>query len=365
MNLASTTYSIAMIPGDGIGRDVTVAARRVLDAAVDVFDGPQLDWHDYDWGCERYARHGAMMPDDGLATLARHDAILLGAVGFPGVADHVSLWGLLIPIRRHFEQWVNLRPVRLLDGLASPLAANSATLDVVIVRENSEGEYSQVGGRFVAGGEEFAVQQAVFSRRACERIIRYAFVQAQSRRSRVTGATKSNGIIHTMTFWDEIFTEVAADYPEVAAELMHVDALAAKMVLDPGSLDVIVASNLFGDILSDLGAALAGALGVAPSANLNPGSSGPAMFEPVHGSAPDIAGKGIANPAGAIWSAAMMVDHLGWPDGARSMMAALEEVTGRREQCTPDLGGTASTEQMTAAVVEAIEEQLMIQREGP
>jgi len=345
------SYSIACIPGDGIGVEVCTAARAILDQAASLH-GFALAWTDFDWSCQRYLDTGAMMPDEGLERLREHDAVFLGAVGFPGVPDHVSLWGLLIPIRRSFDQYVNLRPVRLLPGVRSPLAGRGPQdVDLVVVRENSEGEYSQIGGRHGAGAEEFAVQTSVFTRRGVERIARYAFELARARGRRVCSATKSNGIGHTMPFWDEIVAQVAAEYPDVAYEQMHVDALAARMVLAPDRVDVVVGSNLFGDILSDLAAAVAGSLGVAPSGNINPERNFPSMFESVHGSAPDIAGRGIANPVAQILAGAMMLDHLGEPAAGEAVYAAVEAVLAQGQTVTADLGGTATTEEVTTAVL--------------
>jgi tartrate dehydrogenase/decarboxylase / D-malate dehydrogenase len=363
------SYGVAVIPGDGIGIEVTAAARVVLDAAAERH-GFALRWTELDWGCGRYLATGAMMPADGLAVLARHDAVFLGAVGDPAVPDHVSLWGLLIPIRRAFDQYVNLRPMRLLPGVTSPLAGRGeADIDLVVVRENTEGEYSAVGGRHAVGTgplrgadgeaagpddrEETAVQVALFTRRGVRRVVDYAFRTARGRGGGVVGATKSNGIIHTMPFWDEVFREVAAGYPDVPAELCHADALAARFVLDPGRIDVVVASNLFGDILSDLAAAIAGSLGLAASGNINPERRFPSMFESVHGSAPDIAGRGIANPVAQILAGAMMLDHLGEPSAARAVEQAVCAVLGGGPR-TPDLGGTASTRDVTGAVVAAL-----------
>ncbi len=355
MSAPVRTYEIATIPGDGIGVDVTVEARRVLDAAA-AEHGFALRWTEFDYSCERYSTTGAMMPEDGVATLSRFDSILLGAVGFPGVPDHVSLWGLLIPLRRAFSQYVNLRPVRLLPGTTSVLANRTADeLEMVIVRENSEGEYSTLGGRHNQGQPgEFVLQESVFTRVGVERIIRYAFELARTRSRRVCSATKSNGIIHTMPFWDEIFELVAAEYPDVAAEQCHIDALAARVVQQPERLDVIVASNLFGDILSDLAAAVTGGLGMAPSGNINPERTHPSMFEAVHGSAPDIAGKGIANPVAQILAGAMMLEHLGETEAARAVDAAVEKVLAEGSVATPDLGGEATTEQLGTAIAEAV-----------
>ncbi|MGH3318697.1 MAG: tartrate dehydrogenase [Streptosporangiaceae bacterium] len=348
-----TTYSIAVVPGDGIGQEVVPAAVHVLDVAAERF-GFAFDWRAYQWGCDHYVRTGRMMPTDGLERLREHDAIFLGAVGRPDVPDHVSLWGLLIPIRRAFRQYVNLRPARLLPGVTSPLA-RPADIDLMVVRENNEGEYSEIGGRLYRGlPEEMAVQEAVFTRCGTERVMRYAFDLARSRKGRLTSATKSNGIIHTMPFWDEVCEDVARDYPDVSVRRVLIDALAAGLVRDPGDFDVIVASNLFGDIVSDLTAALSGSLGLAPSANLNPEGDTPSMFEPVHGSAPDIAGRGVANPLAQIWTGAMMLDHLGQPQAARLVTDALEDVLASAEVHTPDLGGEATTERVVDAVTDRL-----------
>ncbi|WP_438943500.1 tartrate dehydrogenase [Nocardia otitidiscaviarum] len=341
------TYRIATIPGDGIGVDVTAEAVAVVDAVL-----PGVEWTAFDWSCENYLRTGAMMPSDGPERLAGFDAILLGAVGFPGVPDHISLWGLLIPLRRAFGQYVNLRPVRLLPGTESALRDRTAAdLDILIVRENSEGEYSEIGGRHNPGRpDEFVLQESVFTRVGCERIIRYAFDRARDRGRRLCSATKSNGLIHSMPYWDSIVDEVAADYPDVTVRTMHVDALAAEIVLHPDRLDVIVGSNLFGDILSDLAAAVTGGLGLAPSGNINPARDTPSMFEAVHGSAPDIAGQGIANPVAQILAAAMMLDHLGESAAAAAIDAAVCAVLEEGRVLTPDLGGTATTSELGKAI---------------
>ncbi|MCK0174279.1 tartrate dehydrogenase [Mycolicibacterium sp. F2034L] len=345
-----TAQRIAVIPGDGIGVDVIDSARAVLDA-VSASHGVDLEYEQFDWSCQRYQREGAMMPADGIDTLRGFDAVLLGAVGWPGVPDHVSLWGLLIPIRRAFRQYVNLRPIRVFDGVQSPLR-DATSVDLVVVRENVEGEYSEIGGRLNRGlPEEMAVQESVFTRAGVSRIADYAFELAATRRGYVTSATKSNGIVHTLPFWDEVVAERAARYPQVRVDSEHIDALAAKFVLQPGRFDVVVGSNLFGDILSDLAAAVAGSIGIAPSANLDPSKQYPSMFEPVHGSAPDIAGQGIANPVGAVWSAAMMLDHLGHPAAAAAIMTAIERTLAHPESRTADLGGRASTSQVTEALI--------------
>ncbi|USX54895.1 tartrate dehydrogenase [Lentzea sp. HUAS12] len=347
------THRIALIPGDGIGQEVTPAACRVLEA-VGARHGISFSYDEFDWSCARYAEQGAMMPADGLDRIRHHDAVLLGAVGDPSVPDHVSLWGLLIPIRRSFRQYVNLRPVKVFDGVESPVRGAGA-MDLVVVRENVEGEYSEVGGRFGRGfAEEMAVQESVFTRAGVERIADYAFRLAGRRRGHVTSATKSNGIVHTMPFWDEVVAEKALSFPDVALHSEHIDALCAKVVLDPARFDVIVGSNLFGDILSDLTAAVAGSIGIAPSANINPERDFPSMFEPVHGSAPDIAGKGVANPLGAIWTAALMLDHLGHPDAAAEVERAIADVLATTPVRTPDLGGTASTGEFTGAVLDSL-----------
>ena len=345
-------HRIAVIPGDGIGKEVVPEGIRVLEAAGRRF-GFDFEWTTFDWSCERYAKTGSMMPDDGLEQLRRFEAIFLGAVGFPGVPDHVSLWGLLIPIRRGFQQYINLRPVRLLPGVRSPLAGRtSADIDMVIVRENNEGEYSEVGGRLYRGTpEELAVQVAMFTRKGCDRVIRYAFEQAMKRkRKHVTSATKSNGIIHSMPYWDERFAAMAKNYPEVNTAQFHIDILTAHFVQHPDWFDVVVASNLLGDILSDLGPAVAGSIGIAPGGNINPEKEHPSMFEPVHGSAPDIAGKGIANPIAQIWTGAMMLDHLGHEDAGRSVVEAIEQVVKEGNVVTRDLGGSASTADVGKAI---------------
>ncbi len=346
---------IAVIPGDGIGKEVVPVGMRVIDAAGTKF-GFSLTWNSFPWSCEYYLAEGSMMPEDGLSILTKYDAIYLGAVGAPGVADAVSLWGLLIPIRRAFRQYVNLRPVRLIRGVTSPLRnVKPGDIDICVVRENNEGEYSSVGGRMYAGTEmEMALQQSVFTRRGVEQIMRFAFEQARRRKRHVTSATKSNGIIHTMPFWDEVFRSVAAQFPDVQSDQYHIDNLCAQFVLHPERFDVVVGSNLFGDILSDLGPAIAGSLGIAPSANLNPEKEFPSMFEPVHGSAPDIAGKGIANPIGQIWSGAMMLEHLGYTDAAKAIETAIEVVTGDQHIKTPDLGGSATTEEVGSAIIAAL-----------
>jgi tartrate dehydrogenase/decarboxylase/D-malate dehydrogenase len=349
------TYKIAVIPGDGIGNEVVPEGIRVLEAAAQKA-GIRFAWDHFDWSCERYAATGAMMPDDGLERIRHHDAIFLGAVGFPSVPDHVSLWGLLIPIRRQFKQYVNLRPVRLMPGIASPLAGRkTGEIDFWIVRENNEGEYSSVGGRFNEGtDDELVIQESIFSRRGVDRILRFAYELAQKRpRKHLTSATKSNGIAITMPYWDERVKAMASHYPEVTTDQYHIDILTAHFVQHPDRFDVVVGSNLFGDILSDLGPAVTGTIGIAPSANLNPEREFPSMFEPVHGSAPDIAGAGIANPIGQIWSGAMLLDHLGHHDAAEAVVAAIETVLTNGPR-TRDIGGNASTREVGAAIAAAI-----------
>ncbi|MFG2147154.1 tartrate dehydrogenase [Streptomyces sp. NPDC048696] len=350
-----THHRIALIPGDGIGAEVLPPARQVLDA-VGARRGIGFSYASYDWSCERYVREGAMMPEDGLDQLREKDAILLGAVGSPHVPDHVSLWGLLIPIRRGFRQYVNLRPIRVFEGVDSPVRTATADgVDLVVVRENVEGEYSEIGGRLNRGHpEELAVQEAVFTRAGVTRVLDYAFALAARRGRRLTSATKSNGIVHTLPFWDELVAERAAAHPLVVWDQEHIDALAAKFVLDPARFDVVVASNLFGDILSDLASAVAGSIGIAPAANLNPERTYPSMFEPVHGSAPDIAGRGIANPLGAIGAAAMMLDHLGHPEAAQDVTDAIAAVLAKTDVRTPDLGGSATTTAFTEKILQLL-----------
>ncbi len=351
-------HRIAVIPGDGIGKEVVPEGIRVIETVGKYF-GIKCKWEFFPWGCEYYASHGEMMPSDGLNTLKGFDAVYLGAVGAPDVPDHISLWGLLIPIRRTFCQYVNLRPVRLLKGIVSPLRdKRPEDIDFCVVRENNEGEYSNVGGKMYTGTEqEMVMQTSVFTRKGVERIIRFAFELAEKRpKKHVTSATKSNGIVFTMPYWDEIFREISRQYPGIKADQYHIDGLTAAIVSHPERFDVLVGSNLFGDILSDLGPAIAGSLGIAPSGNLNPERDFPSMFEPVHGSAPDIAGKGIANPIGQIWSGAMMLDHLGYSDAAKTIEKAIEMVLSGKNVKTPDLGGTATTEELGRAITEAAEE---------
>ncbi|WP_203073687.1 tartrate dehydrogenase [Falsiroseomonas ponticola] len=354
----STTrkHRIAVIPGDGIGKETTPEGLRVLDAAARRF-GFELELKHYDWSCETYAATGKMMPDDGLDQLRDSDSVFLGAVGWPGVPDHVSLWGLLIPIRRGFDQYVNLRPCKLLPGSKSPLANRGPEdIDFYVVRENTEGEYSSVGGRMFPGTDrEFVSQQSIMTRIGCDRIMKYAFELAMTRkRKKVTSATKSNGITFTMPYWDERFALMAKNYPEVTANEYHIDILCAHFVQHPDWFDVVVGSNLFGDILSDLGPAVAGSIGIAASANINPEKTAPSMFEPVHGSAPDIAGKWIANPIGQIWSGAMMLEHLGEKAAADCITQTIEKLLAEGGPRTRDMGGQAGTIDVGKAIAEAV-----------
>ena len=348
---AKKKYKIAVIPGDGIGREVVPEGIRVLEAAGRRY-GIDFSWVHFDWSCETYLKTGRMMPANGLEQLRNFDSIFLGAVGHPKVQDHVSLWGLLIPIRRRFQQYVNLRPVRLLHGIESPLKNwGPGQIDFCVVRENNEGEYSNIGGRLFENTDaELAVQESVFTRRGCDRIMRHAFQLARKRKSHVTSATKSNGIIHTMPFWDERFAAIAKEFPDVRTDQYHIDILTAHFVRHPDWFDVVVGSNLFGDILSDLGPAVVGSIGIAPSANLNPEREYPSMFEPVHGSAPDIAGKGIANPIGQIWSGAMMLEHLGQHEAAIAVEKAIASVLENSGPRTADIGGKARTTDVGTAI---------------
>ena len=348
--------NIAVIPGDGIGKEVMPEGMRVLEAAAQKH-GLDISWTEFDWSCETYLKTGRMMPEDGIDQLRAFDAVYLGAAGFPTVPDHISLWGLLIPIRREFDQYINLRPVRLFDGVPCPLAGRKpGDIDFFVVRENVEGEYSNVGGIEHEGTEdERVVQHSIFTRRGVNRVLKYAFDLAQGRpKKHLTSATKSNGIIHTMPYWDDRVAEMAADYPDVKVDQYHIDILTANFVRMPDHFDVVVGSNLFGDILSDLGPACTGTIAIAPSANLNPTGEHPSMFEPVHGSAPDIYGQGIANPIGTIWAGAMMMQHLGHQDAHDSIMMAIEEVLREGAKLTPDMGGNASTSGLGKAIEAAI-----------
>ncbi len=350
------TYRIAVIPGDGIGKETTPEGLRVLDAAARRF-GFDLRLDHYDWSCETYAKTGKMMPDDGIDQVRTADSIFLGAVGWPGVPDHISLWGLLIPFRRQFDQYVNLRPCRLMPGAVTPLAGRTEKdIDFYVVRENTEGEYSSSGGRHFEGTDrEFASQLTIMTRTGVDRILKYAFELAMTRpRRKVTSATKSNGIIHTMPYWDERFALMAKSYPGVQTDQYHIDILCAHFVQHPDWFDVVVGSNLFGDILSDLGPAVAGSIGIAPSANINPERRHPSMFEPVHGSAPDIAGRWICNPIGQIWSGAMMLEHLGEPAAAKAIVDAIETLLREGGPRTRDMGGQAGTVEVGKALAEIV-----------
>jgi tartrate dehydrogenase/decarboxylase/D-malate dehydrogenase len=339
-------YKLALLPGDGVGAEVIAEARKAVDAL-----GLSIEWTGLDWGADRWHRTGAMMADDWEDVLRAHDACLMGACGHPSVPDHVSLWGLILPMRQRLDLWANVRPARLLAGVPCPLAGRSpADVDMLFVRENTEGEYSGVGGRAHQGlSNEVGVETSVFTRMGVERVVRHAFELAEGRRGLVTSATKSNASRYGYVLWDEICAQVAAGHPGVRYERVLVDALAARMVRSPESLDVVVASNLFGDILTDLAAAIQGGMGMAASANTAPGSDAPGLFEPVHGSAPDIAGEGIANPCGAIWSASLMLEHLGERDASSRLLAALEDVC-RLGPRTRDLGGDATTVEVGDAV---------------
>lgn len=343
---------LGVIPGDGIGNEVVPAGLQVLDVVAEMHGGLRFRSTLFPWSCAWYLQHGRMMPADGLDQLRHFDALYLGAVGFPGVPDHISLWELLLPIRRGFQQYVCLRPIRLLPGVRSPLAGRGpADIDFYVVRENNEGEYSNMGGRIYAGtAHDTVVQNSIFTRMGTERIIRYAFELARSKgKKRVSSATKSNGINYSMPFWDEIFTEIARGYPDIESEQFHVDALAARFVTHPQHFGVVVGSNLFGDILTDLGAAIAGSIGIGASANLNPERLYPSCFESIHGSAPDIVGQGIANPMGQIWSGALMLEHLGYADEARWVEQAMV-ATLAAGVATRDLGGSAGTTEVTERI---------------
>ena len=346
-------YKIAIIPGDGIGKEVVPESVKVLEA-VAAQCGFSFKFENYDYSCEYYVNHGKMMPDDGIDRLRDSDSIFLGAVGYPGVPDHVSLWGLLIPIRRTFQQYVNLRPVRLLEGISSPLK-NPGQVDFYIVRENNEGEYSNAGGKIYEGTEnEVVFQESIFTKKGVDRVMKFAFELANIRRNKITSATKSNGIVHTMPFWDQRFQAIGKAYPQVEKDEFHIDILTAHFVQHPDWFDVVVASNLFGDILSDLGPAVVGGMGIAAGANINPERDYPSMFEPVHGSAPDIAGLNIANPIACFWTAKMMLDHLGEFEAANLLMEAIENNIKEGEIRTKDLGGKAATQDVTTAIIKKI-----------
>jgi tartrate dehydrogenase/decarboxylase/D-malate dehydrogenase len=351
-----TTQRIAVMPGDGIGREVVPEGLRVLEAVARRFD-LSFKFDEFDWSCDYYLKHGQMMPSDWKAQIGQHDAIFFGAVGWPEkVPDHVSLWGFLLKFRREFDQYVNLRPVRLMPGVPTPLAGRKVgDIDFYVVRENTEGEYSSVGGKMYEGTvQEIVFQESIFSRRGVDRVMKFAFELANSRpKKHLTSATKSNGVAIAMPYWDERFAAMAEGYPEVRTDKYHIDILTAHFVRNPNWFDVVVASNLFGDILSDLGPACTGTIGIAPSANLNPERAFPSLFEPVHGSAPDIYGKGIANPIGQIWSGAMMLEHLGHTEAAAAVMRAIELVLAEGPR-TPDMGGTANTVDVGKSVASVV-----------
>jgi tartrate dehydrogenase/decarboxylase/D-malate dehydrogenase len=351
------THRIAVIAGDGIGKEVIPCGMAILKLAASA-GGFGIELTEFPWGCDFYLREKRMMASDGFEQLRQFDAIYLGAIGDPRVPDHISVWELILPLRQRFEQYVNLRPMRLLAGTASPLAGRGpADIDMVCVRENSEGEYAGLGGRLHVGTpHEVAEQTGIFTRRGIERIVRFGFEVARSRpRKLLASATKSNALQHSMVLWDEVVAEIAPEYADVTLRKYHVDALAARMVTHPQTLDTIVASNLFGDVLTDIGSAISGSLGIGPGANINPERTYPSMFEPIHGSAPDIAGKGIANPIAAIWAGAMMLEHLGEMTSAGRIVQAIERVVSIGDVRTPDLGGRSTTRDVTAAVAAALE----------
>jgi tartrate dehydrogenase/decarboxylase / D-malate dehydrogenase len=351
-----TTHKIAVIPGDGVGIEVIPEGLKVLRRVGEITGSFRLEPTDYPWSCKWYLEHGRMMAEDGIDRLRDSDAIYLGAVGFPGVPDHISLWGLLLPIRKEFDQYVNLRPIQLLEGIETPLRNRGPQdIDITFVRENTEGEYVGMGGRFKQGTpDESAVQVSMFTRKGTERVARYAFEVARTRRGKLASGTKSNALNYSMVMWDEVVAEIGArEYPDVELTSYHVDALSARMVTAPDSLDVIVASNLFGDILTDLGGALQGSMGLPAGANLNPERKYPSMFEPIHGSAPLLAGQGIGNPMATIWAGAMMLEHLGETESAGLVMDALKYVA-RNGPRTQDLGGTAKTVETGDAVAAAL-----------
>lgn len=355
-------FSIAVIPGDGIGPEVMAEGLKTLKKIEELNRGIHFSIDTFDWNCDYYLKHGKMMPDNGLEILRDYDVILLGAIGAPSVPDHISVWELILPIRRTFQQYINLRPIKLLRGLESPLRYKAhGDLDFVVIRENTEGEYSNIGGRLHENTPfELAVQNNVFTRYGTERVIKYAYSLAEKRpRRRLTAATKSNGINHSMPFWDEIVKEVSKHHPSIQTDIYHIDALAAYFITRPEEFDVVVGSNLFGDILTDLGAAIIGGLGLAPSGNINPEKTYPSMFEPIHGSAPDIAGKGIANPIAQIWSISLMMEHLGFSDVANLIVSSIEEVLLERKVSTPDLGGKNTTSEFGEAIHQQMDKTSM------
>ena len=345
-------HRVAVIPGDGIGPEVLTEGIKILNKAAELDGSFSFEFTTFPWGCTYYLEHGRMMAENGLELLEKYDDIYLGAVGMPGVPDHISLWDLLLVIRKHFDQYVNLRPVKLLRGAPCPLKdVSREDVDMIFVRENSEGEYAGSGSWLFRGQEnEVVIQDGVFSRKGCERIIRYAFDLARKEKKSLTSVSKGNALNYSMVFWDQIFREISAEYPDVQTHTLLVDAASMFMVKDPGRFEIVVTSNLFGDILTDLGAAIAGGMGLAAGANLNPERKYPSMFEPIHGSAPDIAGQGIADPLAAIWSASQMLDFFGHEDWGKRVIDAIESVLTEKKVLTPDLGGTASTSQVGDAV---------------
>jgi len=350
-------FNIAVIAGDGIGPEVIAEGKKVFSGIAKMDGGFSVSFEDFPWGCEYYLKTGTMMPADGLDTLKNFDAVYLGAVGYPGVPDHVSLGGLLLQIRRGFDEYINLRPVRLLKGAPCPLAdVSTDDINMIVVRENSEGEYANVGAHLYAGTDrEMALQTGVFSRHGCERVIRYAYELARREKRSLTSISKGNALRYSMVFWDEIFVEIGREYPDVETHSLLVDAASMFFVKDPKRFEIVVTSNLFGDILTDLGAAIAGGMGLAAGANLNPERKYPSMFEPIHGSAPDIAGQGIANPLASIWSISQMLDFLGEQEWADRVLAAIETLLVERRTLTPDLGGTAKTSEIGSAILEILE----------
>ena len=349
-------YRIALVPGDGIGPEVIAQGVKVLKRVAELDGGFRFAFDEYPWGCEYYLAHGEMLPPDGMKQLAKADAIFLGAVGFPGVPDHISLRELLLKIRKGFDQYVNVRPVKLLRGAQTPLKnVKREDIDMVFIRENSEGEYAGSGAwLYKDQPNEVVIQNGVFSRHGCERIIRYAFEMAKAQGKTVTSISKANALNYSMVFWDQIFNEVSREYPQVKTQSLLVDAAAMMMVLHPERFEIVVTSNLFGDILTDLGAAIVGGMGLAAGANLNPERKFPSMFEPIHGSAPDIAGKGIANPLATVWSASQMLEFFGYKEWSEKVLAAIEEVLQKGDCLTPDMGGSAKTDEVGDAVVAAI-----------
>ena len=350
-------YRVAVVAGDGIGPEVIAEGVKVLDAVAKLDGGFRFDWTEFPWGCEYYLAHGKMMDEDGMERLKAFDAVYLGAVGAPGVPDHISLWGLLLEIRKKFDQYINLRPVKLLHGAPCPLKdVRPEDVDMTFIRENSEGEYAGSGAwLFKDKPNEVVIQDGVFSRVGCERVIRYAYELARKEGKTLTSISKGNALNYSMVFWDQIFSEVGRDYPDVKTYSYLVDAASMFMVKDPKRFQIVVTSNLFGDILTDLGAAIAGGLGLAAGANLNPERKYPSMFEPIHGSAPDIAGKGIANPLASIWSAAQILDFFGHEDWGRKVVSAIETLLTERKKLTPDVGGNATTSQVGDAIIDILQ----------